>query len=69
MLKSGAVTSVLLLPRRTGAVGHHQYKDVRNVGKYTRSTTCMWAEAPAAKAARKAARVVYCIVVLKVFLF
>ena len=37
---------------------------MKTVGKYTRSITCMWAEAPAAKVARKVAMVVKCIVVL-----
>jgi len=69
MSKSLFVERGLVLPRRTGAVKQYQYKDMRNVGKHTRSMTCMWAEAPAAKAAKIAARVVYCIVVLKSALF
>ena len=64
MSKSALVTRGLVLPRSTGAGEQRQCKDVKTVGKYTRSITCMWAEAPAAKAARKEAIVVKCIVVL-----
>lgn len=65
MSKSMFFARVLVLPRRTGAREQRQWKDVKKVGKYTRSMTCMWAEALATKAARKAATVVDRIVVFK----